>query len=466
MKKAGWLTILFVFLAFPSAFAREAGVTFSSMKGQVEVRPDANKKGWVLAKLQTVLQVLDHVKTFEDASAILSFEDRSTFILKPETEIILETPPEKESNIQLIAGKIWVNVKRISQGGSIEIGMSQAVCGIKGTNITCSTRQGEDRVQVLRGIADVAVRGTGKRFFLQEGAELVIRPDGRTEQNLIDIKTESEKWKNELSMLGDSINLNAVPGLLGSMKQRDGETFSGLSEKFGNLSGTRNSTDFEIQAFQKEAERFQGVLMEDSFTLYSLYTRIAGATGGAKNPGAGALLKMIGQTSSILQKYSSEVARFLKNVGSKVVNEEAQRIWLEISQIWNEVQEYVKENSRETGLSQECYKNIVNRLEKSSLKISEKSRQLERIISKNPSDRFTIRILRIANEYLRAIGRAIKKYTVVEIPQAALRELQQADDEIREIMVYLHRQVETYNAAARAGQNSNARLLNSINIVG
>ena len=86
----------------------------------------------------------------------------TTFVMKPECEIILSSPPEKDNKIKLLAGKVWVNVKKMVKDGTLDVEMSQAVAGIKGTNITCSSTQdgSENRVRVLRGVARVLIKET------------------------------------------------------------------------------------------------------------------------------------------------------------------------------------------------------------------------------------------------------------------------------------------------------------------
>jgi len=111
---------------------KDSGAAFSGLTGQVEILvPGA--KDWKLVKLDTIMPVGSHIRTQEDSTAILSFPDMSTFVLKEDSEVIITTPPEKESKLSLIAGNIWVNVKKMVYEGSMEIEMNQAVAGIKGT---------------------------------------------------------------------------------------------------------------------------------------------------------------------------------------------------------------------------------------------------------------------------------------------------------------------------------------------
>ena len=68
----------------------DSGARFSGISGQVEIRHEgAGEKDRKIAKIDTPLYERDHIRTDEDATCILSFADMSTFVLKPESEIVL-----------------------------------------------------------------------------------------------------------------------------------------------------------------------------------------------------------------------------------------------------------------------------------------------------------------------------------------------------------------------------------------
>src|SRR3990172_2278351 len=112
----------------------DSGARVSGVTGQVEIHyPGDPEDEWHLIKLDTVIPPLARIKTDEDSSIIIGFTDMSTFVMKPETQIIVTTPPEKDSKLKLVAGNIWANVKKLIKDGSMEVEMNQAVAGIKGT---------------------------------------------------------------------------------------------------------------------------------------------------------------------------------------------------------------------------------------------------------------------------------------------------------------------------------------------
>ena len=455
------LLLLFL-VAVPGSAAQDAQAKFTSVKGQVHVRPDLDKRAWQTAQLQTALRVMDHVRTQPDGTAIIGYGDASTFILKPETEIMLEAATARDTKVALAEGRIWVNVKQVAQDATLEIDMDQTVGLIKGTNITCSSMPGENRIQVLRGVAWATVRATGAMITLKAGEELIVRLGGQVQKVTIDVAAESEKWKGELSLLSDSIDLYEIPQRLREMRKREEDGFKSLSEKFMGLLGSGESGAGGIEELRKEAERYLGALLEDSYVLSSLHARLSRPDAGARS-GLSSILKMIVEVSTGLQRYYSEVNRFLKEVGNRGTNSDLGRLWEEISLIWSDVEEYAGGRPKETGLSQDYYKGIVVRLNQASQKLVDCAGRVDDLMGGASADPNASVIRKQVDRYLAAIARAILAYSVVEIPADALREMRIIDDEIGCIMERLRAAIDAYNPTAWSPQS---RLPASANIVG
>lgn len=134
----------------------DSGVRFSSLSGQVEVYHEGQSpRDATFAKMGTVLYEGDHIITSEDSSAILGFADLSTYLLKAESHIVLTERPAPMTKLGLVAGNIWVNVKKMAVNGTMEIDMSQAVAGIKGTVVVFETQPATSTVKVFEGVVNV-----------------------------------------------------------------------------------------------------------------------------------------------------------------------------------------------------------------------------------------------------------------------------------------------------------------------
>jgi hypothetical protein len=172
----------------------DSGVRFSDINGQVDVRPDCKENAWKTAEIRTIPCVDDHVRTGEDSSAILSFADMTTFVMKPETEIILDTPPQKDSRVKLVSGRIWENIKKMITEGSMEVEMSQAVLGIKGTTIICEETGSTSILKVLEGTASFRSKATGKEILVSAGEMATATENGLSQPRPFDVDAETASW--------------------------------------------------------------------------------------------------------------------------------------------------------------------------------------------------------------------------------------------------------------------------------
>ena len=102
--------------------AEDSGCRFYSYRGEVEyLPPGGGESDWQFARLGVKILVGTRIRTAEESTAILQFADLSTMVLKPETEVLIKAMPKRTSNFELVTGKIWVNIKRILKGESLEV---------------------------------------------------------------------------------------------------------------------------------------------------------------------------------------------------------------------------------------------------------------------------------------------------------------------------------------------------------
>ena len=160
-----------------------SGAVFTGITGDVEVLPYGSTT-WVLAKRENPLNKGDKIKTGEDSQATIGFADMSTFVLREESEIQLTEPNWKDnfrdSKIALVAGNIWVNVKKMVKDGSMEIDMDQAVLGIKGTTFELweTGTRNTSIIKVTEGIVAVRNKTTGQTIDLIAGQTVSVAPTG------------------------------------------------------------------------------------------------------------------------------------------------------------------------------------------------------------------------------------------------------------------------------------------------
>ena len=123
----------------PAAHAadkKDSKIRFNDFYGEVKIRPDSEEDdSYEFVDLDTIIYEGDRIKTEEDSGAILGLEDMSTYVIKPESTLIIHTDEGNVSKIEMLAGSMWGNIKKMAEGKSLEVEMSQCVCGINGTTV-------------------------------------------------------------------------------------------------------------------------------------------------------------------------------------------------------------------------------------------------------------------------------------------------------------------------------------------
>jgi len=203
----------------------DSGARFAGLTGQVDIIFNGKRRP---AKMGDVIPVSAVIITEEDSSAIISFIDMSTFVVKPETNIIVSAPPEKDSKLKLVAGKIWANVKKMAKDGTMEIEMNQGVAGIKGTTFVCEEKNGRSALKVIEGIVDFKSKTNGNTVKVNTGEMVEAATNGLSEIAKFDIAEESESW----------INLNKVDWE--KLDKEDSQNITAV-EQAGEKTKTKNS---------------------------------------------------------------------------------------------------------------------------------------------------------------------------------------------------------------------------------
>jgi len=153
-----------------------------------------NEGAWDVVKMGTIIRVNCHIKTDEDSTAKISFSDMTTFEMKPESEIVIDTPPQKDSKLKLLAGNIWANVKKMVKDGTMEVHMGQAVAGIKGTTLVLEEKEGISTLKVIEGLVEFKSSVTQEVKTVSSGQSLSATSAGLQQITDFDIELESKNW--------------------------------------------------------------------------------------------------------------------------------------------------------------------------------------------------------------------------------------------------------------------------------
>jgi len=159
-------------------------------------------RGWeedidqaILLDFDTPIYHGDLIITRNRSGAVLSFSDLSSFSMGESSAVILDIKEEKTSNFALLGGTIWTNLKRMWKDGSLDIEMSQAVAGIKGTTLVCEAYDGVSTLKVLEGAVEYTSTSTGEAVIVGSGETVDAAASGLSAVTTFDVEEEKNRWE-------------------------------------------------------------------------------------------------------------------------------------------------------------------------------------------------------------------------------------------------------------------------------
>ena len=173
----------------------DSHIRFNDFYGEVKMRPNwLEDDSYEFVDLDSPIYECYRIKTEEDSGAILGLEDMSTYVIKPESIIIIRTEEKKTSRFELIVGTLWGNIKKMAEGKSIDVEMSQCVSGISGTIVAWEEKNGVSSVYLFAGKVDVTSKKTKKKQVLQPGQTTSVGKDGKIVVKKFDIEQGAKKF--------------------------------------------------------------------------------------------------------------------------------------------------------------------------------------------------------------------------------------------------------------------------------
>ena len=178
-------------------------VKIGDLSGEVWILPAGaqDMDECIFAELDTPLHHGDIIITTGHGGVVLSFSDMSSLEMKPGAIAQLDIKSERKSKIGLVAGTAWVNLKKMVTGGSMEVEMSQGVCGIKGTILAASVTDAGDEVYLFTSSADVTSKENGETVTLKPGQKALINPAGDMQVDEFDIAEQAKAFDIPMPVL-------------------------------------------------------------------------------------------------------------------------------------------------------------------------------------------------------------------------------------------------------------------------
>ena len=176
----------------------DSGARISHFAGEVEYwcPPDTER---LYLRLESVLYVGCHIATAPDSYVVVSFADLSTYKMGENSEIELTSGPKQSSLLELFAGKLWVNIKRVARGETLEVYTHETVTGVKGTIFVLEEAGDTSTVKVIKGRVSFKSKATGKTKKVRKGEMATADGDGLGKVTKFDVKAEKAAWKQPSS---------------------------------------------------------------------------------------------------------------------------------------------------------------------------------------------------------------------------------------------------------------------------
>ncbi|MDN5314923.1 MAG: hypothetical protein PWP10_3673 [Clostridiales bacterium] len=144
----------------------------------------------------------DVIRTKRDSSAIISLSDMTTFQMKAESEIFMNTESEEENKLIFLAGKVWTNFKKMVKDGTLDVEMGQAIAGARGTTFIAEDDGDTSILKVIEGTVEYTSLVTGESVMVGSGQMVKADNKGLGEIETFDVDKETKSWENNTASEG------------------------------------------------------------------------------------------------------------------------------------------------------------------------------------------------------------------------------------------------------------------------
>jgi hypothetical protein len=199
----------------------DSGARFSNISRVVEVFPDSDPDAIFSAKPQTVLRACDHVVTGEESTATISFADLSTLTMLAESEVVVTASPKAPGRLEILFGRLKLNMSKVIAGEPIEVKSVWATVGIKGTTLVIEVSATETVVKVMDGEVEVTATATGDTRSLAAGQTVTAGGEGLSAVAPFDTAAEASVWEQE-AVAPESSSTTTVAPTTGAAPSSDG----------------------------------------------------------------------------------------------------------------------------------------------------------------------------------------------------------------------------------------------------
>lgn len=224
----------------------DSHIRFNDFYGEVKKRCNFEEDdSYEFVDLDDVVYENDRIKTEEESGAILGLEDMSTYVIKSESVLIIHTEEGNESKLEMLIGSMWTNIKKMAAGKSLDVEMSQCVCGINGTIVAFEETGGKSNIYLFAGSVTVKSKKGTDKVNLQPGQTSSVGSNGKVAVKEFDIEKGAKKFGISMDDIRNHYSNAGTTGNVGLVFTEDklnykilsGNTVELTSELKGNYSG-------------------------------------------------------------------------------------------------------------------------------------------------------------------------------------------------------------------------------------
>ena len=184
----------------PHCHHKDSKIRFNDFYGEVKIRCSFEEDdSYEFVDLDTEIFEDDLIRTEEESGAILGLEDMSTYIIYPETKLIIHTEEDNTPKWKMLAGSMIVTMKKMIGGKSFEVELSQSMAGIDGTIVAFEETGKESRIWLFAGSVSVKSKKTGKKTKLQPGQRSIPGKNGVVQVKSFNIEEGAKKFGIKMS---------------------------------------------------------------------------------------------------------------------------------------------------------------------------------------------------------------------------------------------------------------------------
>jgi hypothetical protein len=184
----------------PYCHQKDSKIRFNDLYGEVKIRCSLDDNApFEFAEDDTEIFEDDLIKTEEESGVILGLEDMSTYVIKPESTLIIHTEDGNVSKLEMLIGSMIVNIKKMAEGKSLEVEMNQCVTSINGTIVAFEQKGKESNVWLMAGSVSVKSKKTGKVTKLQPGQRSITGKNGVVQVKSFNIEEGAKKFGIKMS---------------------------------------------------------------------------------------------------------------------------------------------------------------------------------------------------------------------------------------------------------------------------